>query len=121
MLITVVDIAISFITLTIVLAPGFTVKFSSKKLNNAVGMLCVIGIVIVGVGIYISGSLTFSPYVYIPAIVQLMILGIFSFIYFVYIKRRGFTMFLNLMSVCLVCIALVVYVLYVIGSFVHYS
>lgn len=50
-------------TLIIVLAPGFTVKFSSKKLNNAVGTLCVIGILVVGVGIYIGGSLVLSPYV----------------------------------------------------------
>lgn len=108
-------------TLIIVLAPGFTVKFSSKKLNNAIGTLCVIGILVVGVGIYIGGSLILSPYVYIPAVVQLAILGIFSFIYFAWIKRNGFTMILNLISICLVCIALVVYVFYVIGSFVHYS
>lgn len=117
----VIDIAISFMTLIIVLAPRFTVKFSNKKLNNAVGTLCAIGLMVVGVGVYIGGSLILSPYVYIPAIVQLVILGIFSFIYFACIKRNGFTTLLNVISICLVCIALFVYVFYVIGSFIHYS
>ncbi|MED3791347.1 hypothetical protein P4571_02655 [Niallia alba] len=109
----------SFMVLAISLFLGKAVNFDSKKLNNIIGGYGLIGIVLVGIGIYIGMGENLKSYIFITFLGQLVIIGFFLLI-FRLLKKDGYSKFINISSICLVIISHLIYIYYIIASFIYY-
>ncbi|KQL39174.1 hypothetical protein AN960_09335 [Bacillus sp. FJAT-25509] len=120
MLVFVLHILISFMVLGIsLLLPVQTVKYKISKLNNITGIYGILGIVIVGIGIFIGGGESLHEYIYITFIIQLIILGLLLLVNFLN-KKVGYSKLKSICSLCLITISLLFYIYYIIASFIYY-
>ena len=83
-----------------------------------VGISVLLGIILVGTGIYIGVAEAVHAYHYIAFIVQLIILGLSLLIYRLF-KKVGYSKLINICLLCLVTISHLTYVYYIIGSFIY--
>ena len=112
-------ILISFMVLGISLFPAQMVKTKGGgTLANMAGVSGLLGIILVGTGIYIGGAEAVHAYHYITFIAQLIILGLSLLIYRLF-KKLGYSKLINICSICLVIISQLTYVYYIIASFIY--
>jgi hypothetical protein len=104
--------------LGITLFPAQIVDIKSSTLKNIVGISGLLGIILVGTGIFIGGGESLHAYLYITFILQLIILGLFLLIYRLF-KKVGYLKLINICSICLVIISHLTYVYYIISSFMY--
>ncbi|MGE7879787.1 hypothetical protein [Peribacillus muralis] len=114
MLVWLLHILICFMVLGITLFPAQIVKS-----NNTIGKSGLLGVILVGTGVYIGGGETLHAYLYITFILQLIIIGLFFLLYRLF-KKVGYSKLINIFSICLVIISHLTYVYYIIASFVYY-
>ena len=103
--------------LGITLVPAQIVEIKSSTLKNIVGISGLLGIILVGTGIFIGGE-SLHAYLYITFILQLIILGLFLLLYRLF-KKVGYLNLINFCSICLVIISHLTYVYYIIMSFMY--
>ena len=113
------EILISFTVLGIALFPVNTIKFKNSNLNIIGGIYGIVGICVVGTGIYIGGGESLKAYYYITFIPELIILALFLLIH-LRIKKVGHSTLINICSISLATISLLFYVYYIIASFIYY-
>ena len=104
--------------LGITLVPAQIVEIKSSTLKNIVGISGLLGIILVGTGIFIGGGESLHAYLYITLILQLIILGLFLLLYRLF-KKVGYSNLINFCSICLVIISHLTYVYYIIMSFMY--
>jgi hypothetical protein len=109
---------ISFMVLGITLVPAQIVEIKSSTLKNIVGISGLLGIVLVGIGIFIGGGESLHAYLYITFILQFIILGLFFLIYRLF-KKTGYSKFINICSICLFIFSHLTYIYYIIASFLY--
>lgn len=119
MLVLLLHILISFMVLGITLVPAQIVEFKRSALNNIVGINGLLGIILVGIGIFIGIGDSLHAYLYITFILQLIIICLF-FLHYRHFKKVGYSKFINISSIILVIISYLTYVYYIIGSFLYY-
>jgi hypothetical protein len=105
--------------LGISLVPAQIVEIKSSTVKNIVGIYGLLGIILVGTGIFIGGGDSLHSYIYITFILELIILCLFFLLYRLF-KKVGYSKLINICSICLVIISHLTYVYYIIGSFLYY-
>lgn len=119
MLVFLLHISISFMVLGISLIPAQIVEVKkSSVLKNTVGLSGLLGIMLVGTGIYIGGGESLQPYFYITFIVQLLILCFFIILYSLY-KKSGYSTFINIFCIFLAALSHFMYGYYIVASFLY--
>lgn len=104
--------------LGITLVPAQIVEIKCSTLKNIVAISGLLGIILVGTGIFIGEGESLYAYLYITFILQLIILGLFFLIYRLF-KKVGYSKFINICSICLVVFSHSTYVYYIIASFLY--
>ncbi|TRZ38500.1 hypothetical protein CEQ21_24240 [Niallia circulans] len=115
------EVIISFSVLTITFISVDTVKYNNKTIENIVGVYGLIGILLVGTGMYIGGGggQSLKEYYYISIITQLVILGLVIVLNRMS-KKAGRQKLISICSLSLVTISFIMYVYYIIASFIYY-
>ncbi|MFI8493304.1 hypothetical protein ACIGC1_10395 [Peribacillus butanolivorans] len=119
MLVWFLDILICFMALGITMFAAQMVENKSSTLNNLLAISVLLGILLVGTGIYIGMGGSLHAYLYITFILQLIILGLLLLIYRLF-KKVGYSKLISICSLCLLTISHLTYVYYIIGSFIYY-
>jgi hypothetical protein len=114
----ILHILICIMVLGISFFPAQMVKTKGGTLANMAGITGLLGLLLVGTGIYIGGAEAVHSYHYITFIVQLIILGLFLLIYHLF-KKVGYSKLININSICLAIISQLTYVYYIIASFIY--
>lgn len=112
-------IIISFIVLGIALLLAQIVEFNSSRMNKITARFSLIGILLVGTGIYVGSKSSLDMYFYITLVLQLILLFVLTLIYHRF-KKVGHTTIINIGSIFLVAISYSVYIYYIISSFIYY-
>lgn len=87
-------------------------------LASMAGISGLLGIFLVGTGIFIGGAEVVHAYHYITFIAQLIILGLFLLIYHLF-KKVGYSKLINISSIFLALFSHLTYVYYIIASFMY--
>ncbi|MGG4264720.1 hypothetical protein [Peribacillus simplex] len=119
MLVWLLHILICFMALGITFFAPQMVENKSKTLGYLIAISVLLGVMLVGTGIYIALGESLNSYIYITFILQLIILGLLLLIYR-HFKKVGYSKLINICSLCLVTISHLTYVYYIIGSFIYY-
>lgn len=118
LLVFLLHILISFMVLGIALVPAQIVEVKSSALKNTVGITGILGIILVGIGIFIGIGEYLQAYFYVTFIVQLIIICILFFNYR-HFRKVGYSNFINISSMILVIVSYLTYVYYIIASFLY--
>ncbi len=94
-------------------------KRATNIVKNISAFCGLAGILIVGTGIYIGGTIEMHGYIYVVLLIQSIIFGILILIG-VYMRKKGYSLFLHIITIILTIIALSIYIYYVIASFLYY-
>lgn len=119
MLVWLLHILICFMVLGITFFAPQMVENKSSTLSYLIAISVLLGVMLVGTGIYIGMGESLHAYIYITFILQLIILGLLLLIYRLF-KKVGYSKLINICSLCLVTISHLTYVYYIIASFIYY-
>jgi hypothetical protein len=112
-------ILISLIVLGISILSVGTVKFKNNKLKILSTTCSSIGIILVGIGIFIGGGDSLHAYIYITFIIQLIILILFLLLN-LFNNKVEYSKIKSISSICLITISLILYIYYIIASFIYF-